>query len=57
MTNDRVVKKLCEWNPISSGLAGRPKIRWENDTQEDFTIIRVNYWTKNASRIRLSGRK
>jgi hypothetical protein len=39
MTNDRVVKKLCEWKLISSGLAGRPKIRWENDIQEDFTII------------------
>jgi hypothetical protein len=27
MTNDTVLKKL----PIATGLAGRPKIRWEND--------------------------
>jgi hypothetical protein len=30
MTNDRLGKKLYEWNPISTRLAGRRKIRWEN---------------------------
>ena len=41
MTNDRMVKKLCEWKPIYSGLAGRPEIRWENDIKEDLTIIKI----------------
>ena len=30
MTNDRLVKKLYEWNPLSTRLVGRRKIRWEN---------------------------
>jgi hypothetical protein len=28
--DDRIVKKLYEWKPISTRLAGRPKVRWGN---------------------------
>jgi hypothetical protein len=35
MTKDRVVKKLYDWQPISTRLAGRRKIKWENDMKED----------------------
>ena len=35
MADDRVVKKLCDWKPMSTGLAGRPKIRCENDIKEN----------------------
>ena len=31
-----MIKKLYEWKPIPTRLAGRPKIRWENDIKEDF---------------------
>jgi hypothetical protein len=31
MANDRMVKKLYGWKTILTGLARRPKIRWEND--------------------------
>jgi len=27
MANDMVIKNLCEWKPISTRLAGRPKSR------------------------------
>jgi hypothetical protein len=27
-------------------LAGRPKIRWENDIEEDIRIMKINNWTK-----------
>jgi hypothetical protein len=30
MTNDRLVKQLCDWNPLSTRMAGRRKIGWEN---------------------------
>jgi hypothetical protein len=30
-----MVSKLYEWKPIPTRLAGRPKIRWENDVKED----------------------
>jgi hypothetical protein len=28
--------------PISPRLAGRPKIRWENDINEDLKIMAIN---------------
>jgi hypothetical protein len=34
MTNDRMVKKVCEWKLISIGLTGRPKTGWENDIKK-----------------------
>jgi len=43
-----MVKKLYEWKPISPRLAGRPKIGWENDINEDLIIMTVNKWTKFA---------
>jgi len=27
---------------MSTRLAGRPKIRWENDTKEDLIIVKIN---------------
>jgi hypothetical protein len=26
MTNDKLVKKIYDWEPISTGLAGRPEV-------------------------------
>jgi hypothetical protein len=46
MTNDRTVKKLYEWQPISTRLAGRPKIIWENDIKENLRIMKINNWRK-----------
>jgi hypothetical protein len=41
-----VVKKLCEWKLICTGLAGRLNIRGENDMKEDLRIMKINMWTK-----------
>jgi hypothetical protein len=30
------------WKPITTRLAGRPKIRWENDIKEDLRIMKIN---------------
>jgi len=46
MTKDRIDKKLYEWKLISTGLPGRPKIRWETDIKEDSSIMKINKWTK-----------
>jgi hypothetical protein len=48
-TNDRMVKKLNEWKPISTRLAGRPEIRREN-IKKGLRIMQIN-------RISLKGRK
>jgi hypothetical protein len=52
MINDRMVKKLYELKPVSPRLAGRPKIRWENDVNEDLKISE-----QNLSMVGLYGRK
>ena len=46
MTNDRMVKKLCEWKRITTGLAGRQETGWENDIKEGIGIMKINDWTK-----------
>jgi len=43
--------KNHEWKLISTGLAGIPKIRWENDTKENLRIMKINN-CENASIIR-----
>jgi len=37
-----MVKKLYGWKPMSTGLAGRRKIRWENDIKENIRIMKIN---------------
>jgi len=32
---------LYEWKPIYERLAGRPKIRWENDIKGNLRIMKV----------------
>jgi len=41
-----MVKKLCECKPLSARMAGRQKIRRENDTRDDLRIIQTSNWTK-----------
>ena len=31
---------------ISTRIAGRPKIGWENDIKGDLGIMKINNWTK-----------
>ena len=60
MTNDRVVENYIEWNPISAGLTGRPKIIWEDDIIHDIRImiiIIIIIIVRNVSRTGLNGRK
>ena len=47
MTNDRLVKKLYEWNPIYTRPAERPKTGWENDIKVDLWTVKINNWTKH----------
>ncbi|PSN31508.1 hypothetical protein C0J52_28172, partial [Blattella germanica] len=35
MSEDRIVKKLFQWKPLTTRCQGRPKIRWEDDVIED----------------------
>ena len=35
MPDDRMVKKVYEWKPMSKQSLERPKNRWENDIKND----------------------
>ena len=35
MPDDRMVKKVYEWKPMSTRSLGRPKNRWEDDVKND----------------------
>ena len=46
MTNDKMVKILYEWKPISTSLPERPKIRWEKNIRKVLRIMKINHLTK-----------
>jgi hypothetical protein len=46
MTNDRMVKILYEWKPISATLRARPKMRWEKGIRKDLRIVKKDNLTK-----------
>jgi hypothetical protein len=50
------MKKLYEWKPISTGLAGNPKIRWTEVIKEDLRIMKMNNWTKRIQ-VRMKWKK
>jgi hypothetical protein len=40
MPDDRMVKKVYKWTPMSTRPVGRPQNRWEDDVKN----VRVNNW-------------
>jgi hypothetical protein len=44
MSDDRMVKKVYEWTPMSTRSLGRPKNRWEDDVKNDVKSMRINNW-------------
>jgi hypothetical protein len=45
MPDDRMVKKIYEWKPMSTRTLGRPKTRWENDVRNYIKTMRVHNWS------------
>jgi len=46
MANGKIANKLSECKPTSTGLAGQPNIKQENDKQEHLRVMKINSWTK-----------
>ena len=44
MPDERMVKKVYEWTPISTRSLGRPKNRWEDDGKIDVINMRIYNW-------------
>jgi hypothetical protein len=42
MAKDTMVNKLYERKPISTGLTGRPKIRWQYELKERIRLMKIS---------------
>jgi hypothetical protein len=45
MSDDRMVKKIYKWKPITTRLQGRPKSRWDDNVKQDICKMKVKNWT------------
>jgi hypothetical protein len=45
MSDNRMVKKIYKWKPITTRLQGRPKSRWDNNVKEDICKMKIKNWT------------
>jgi hypothetical protein len=46
--NDKTLKKIFNTKPDGARNAGRPKLRWEDDVDQDMRILGVKNWKKVA---------
>jgi hypothetical protein len=45
MSDNRMVKKIYKWKPITTRLQGRPKSRWDDNVKKDTYKMKINNWT------------
>ena len=50
MSEERVVKRLCQNTPEGSRSVGRPRLRWTDDVREDLRRMGVTNWRIRAHR-------
>jgi hypothetical protein len=45
MSDDRMVKKIYKWKPVTTKLQGRPKSRWNDNVKQDICKMKIKNWT------------
>jgi hypothetical protein len=45
MSDDRMVKKMYKWKPITTRLQGRPKSRWDDNVKQGICKMKIKNWT------------
>jgi hypothetical protein len=45
MSDNRMVKKIYKWKPITTRLQGRPKSRWDDNVNQDICKMKIKNWT------------
>jgi hypothetical protein len=45
ISDDRMVKKIYKWKPITTRLKGRPKSRWNDNVKQDICKMKIKNWT------------
>jgi len=46
MPQERMVKNIYKWKPMSIRPLGRPKNRWENDVRNGMKKLKLKNWTR-----------
>jgi hypothetical protein len=41
MSDDRMVKKIYKWKPVTTRLQGRPKSRWDDNVKQDICKMKI----------------
>jgi hypothetical protein len=44
MENTRTTRKITEWTPFKTRPAGRPRIRWMDQVEEDLKRMKIVGW-------------
>jgi hypothetical protein len=45
MADNRMVKKIYKWKPITTRLQRRPKSRWDDNVKQDVCKMKIKNWT------------
>jgi hypothetical protein len=45
MSDNRMVKKIYKWKPITTRLQGRPKSRWDDNVKQNICKMKIKNWT------------
>jgi hypothetical protein len=41
MSDNRMVKKIYKWKPVTTRLQGRPKSRWDDNVKQDICKMKI----------------
>ena len=44
MENTRTTRKITEWTPFKTRPAGRPRLRWMDQVEEDLKRMKIIGW-------------
>jgi len=50
MENTKTTKKITEWKPYKTGPAGRPRLRWMDQVEEDLKRMKIIGWREKVGR-------
>jgi hypothetical protein len=45
VSENRMVRKIYKWKPITTRLQGRPKSRWDDNGKQDICKMKIKNWT------------
>jgi hypothetical protein len=48
MEKTRTTRKITEWTPNKARPAGRPRLRWMDQVEEDLKRMKITGWTVRA---------